>query len=116
MSDALARHDEILRTAVDAHDGVVLSRMGDGIAAVFISAPHAVTAAVEVQQLMGAEQWSDTGPLRARMALHTDGGRRRPAGEYRNQPLNRCSRLMATAHGGQVLISDATAAVTRGRL
>src|SRR5262249_30728095 len=116
MSDALARHDEILRNAVDAHDGVVLSRMGDGIAAVFSSAPHAVAAAVEVQLLMAAERWTDTGPLLARMAMHTDEGRMRAPGEYVNQPLNRCARLMATAHGGQVLMSDATAAVTRGKL
>jgi len=116
MSDALERHDEILRDAVGAHDGVVLSRMGDGIAAVFVSAPHAVAAAVEVQRRMVAEPWEDTGPLRARMAMHTDEGRMRAPGEYMNQPLNRCARLMAAAHGGQVLLSEATAAVTRGRL
>jgi predicted ATPase len=90
--------------------------MGDGIAAVFMSAPHAVTAALEVQRFMVAEPWTDTGPLRARMGLHTDEGRMRAPGEYMNQPLNRCARLMATAHGGQVLLSDATAALTRGRL
>ena len=116
MSDALARHDEILREAVEAHDGVVLSRMGDGIAAVFASAPHGVAAAVDVQRRMATESWADTGPLRARMGLHTDEGRLRAPGEYMNQPLNRCARLMATAHGGQVLLSDATAGVTRGRL
>jgi class 3 adenylate cyclase len=55
ISDALARHDEILRDAVDAHDGVVFSRMGDGIAAVFTSAPQAVAAATDVQLLMVAE-------------------------------------------------------------
>src|SRR5262245_5931312 len=108
MSDALGRHDEILRTAVDAHDGVVLSRMGDGIAAVFASAPHAVAAAIDVQLLLVAEPWAGTGPLRARMALHTDEGRMRAPGEYMNQPLNRCARLMAVAHGGQVVVSDAT--------
>jgi class 3 adenylate cyclase len=116
MSEALARHDEILRDAVEDHEGIVLARVGDGIAAVFVSAPHAVAAAVEVQRLMAAEPWTDTGPLRARMGLHTDEGRMRAPGEYMNQPLNRCARLMAAAHGGQVLISDATAAVTRGRL
>src|SRR5262249_43567786 len=51
-----------------------------------------------------------------RMAMHTDEGRMRAPGEYMNQPLNRCARLMATAHGGQVVVSDATAAVTRGKL
>jgi predicted ATPase/class 3 adenylate cyclase len=116
MSEALARHDDILRDAVEAHDGVVLSRMGDGIAAVFASAPHAVAAALDVQRRMAVEPWADTGPLRARMGLHTDEGRMRAPGEYMNQPLNRCARLMATAYGGQMLLSDATAAVTRGRL
>src|SRR5262245_30615217 len=84
MSEALARHDEILHTAVAAHDGVVLSRMGDGIAAVFSSAPHAVAAAIEVQQRMASEPWAGTGSLRARMALHTDEGRMRAPGEYMN--------------------------------
>ena len=116
MADALARHDAILREAVEDHDGVVLTRMGDGIAAVFVSAPHAVAAAVEVQRRMGAEPWGETGPLRARMGLHTDEGRLRAPGEYMNQPLNRCARLMAAGHGGQVLLSEATAVVTRGRL
>src|SRR5207245_1239430 len=35
MWDALARHDAILREAVDRHHGVVISSMGDGVAAVF---------------------------------------------------------------------------------
>ena len=95
MSDALARHDEILRDAVDAHEGVVLSRMGDGIAAVFTSAPHAVMAALEVQRFMAAEPWAETGPLRARMGLHTDEGRMRAPGEYMNQPLNRSAGILA---------------------
>src|SRR5690349_7028475 len=71
MSVALARHDEILREAVEDHEGIVLARMGDGIAAVFVSAPNAVAAAVEVQRRLGAEPWPETGPLRARMGLHT---------------------------------------------
>jgi predicted ATPase/class 3 adenylate cyclase len=116
MSEALARHDEILRDAVDAHDGVVVSRLGDGIAAVFVSAPRAVAAAVQSQRRMAAQPWGATGPLRARMALHTDEGRLRAPSEYMNQPLNRCARLMGAAHGGQVLISDATAVVARGKL
>jgi predicted ATPase len=90
--------------------------MGDGIAAVFSSAPHAVAAAVDVQLRFVVEPWADAGPIRARMALHTDEGRMRAPGEYMNQPLNRCARLMATAHGGQVLLSDTTATLTRGRL
>jgi predicted ATPase/class 3 adenylate cyclase len=116
MKDALARHDAILRESVDGHDGVVFSTMGDGMAAAFASAPDAVKAVLDAQRRLGTEVWGETGPLRVRMGLHTDEGRLRAAGEYVNRPLNRCARLMAVAHGGQVLVSDVTAAVARDRL
>ena len=116
MQGALGRHDEILRDSVERHDGVAVSTMGDGIAAVFASASDAVAAVVEAQRRLGAEPWDVTGPLRVRMGLHTDEGRLRAPGEYVNRPLNRCARLMALAHGGQVLVSEATAVVARGGL
>ncbi len=116
MKDALARHDTILRGSVEANDGVVFSTMGDGVAAVFGSAPGAVRAVLDAQQRLGAESWGDTGPLRVRMGLHTDEGRLRAPGEYVNRPLNRCARLMAVGHGGQVLLSDVTATVARDGL
>ena len=103
MKDALARHDAILRESIEGHDGVVFSKMGDGIAAAFGSAPDAVAAAFDVQRRLAAEEWDPTtGPLRVRMGLHTDEGRLRAPGEYVNRPLNRCARLMARRHGGQV--------------
>ena len=37
-------------------------------------------------------------------------------GQYVNRPLNRCARLMAAAHGGQILLSDATEALVRSQL
>ena len=111
MKEALARHDAILRGAVEVHDGAVFNTMGDGVAAAFASAPDAVAAVIDAQQQLGAEEWGATGPLRVRMGLHTDEGRLRAPGEYVNRPLNRCARLMAVGHGGQVLLSDATATV-----
>jgi len=111
MRDALARHDAILRESVEGHDGVVFSTMGDGMAAAFGSAPDAVKAVIDAQRRLGSEVWGETGPLRVRMGLHTDEGRLRAPGEYVNRPLNRCARLMAVGHGGQVLLSDATATV-----
>ena len=56
-----------------------------------------------------------TGPLAARMGLLTDEGVL--GGEhYLNQPLNRCARLMAAGHGGQVLVSGATEQLVRDDL
>jgi class 3 adenylate cyclase len=116
MRDALARHDVIMHSAVECYDGIVFSTGGDGIAAVFASAPDAIAATLEAQQRMAAEEWGVTGPLRARMGLHSDEGQLRAPGQYVNRPLNRCARLMSVAHGGQVLVSDATAALVRRAL
>ena len=113
MKDSLARHDVILRDSVEGHDGVVFSTMGDGVAAAFGSAPDAVRAVLDAQRRLRDEEWGATGPLRVRMGLHTDEGRLRAPGEYVNRPLNRCARLMAVGHGGQVLLSDVTATVAR---
>jgi predicted ATPase/class 3 adenylate cyclase len=116
MKKALSRHDEIVRGAIERNQGVVFSTMGDGMAAVFVSAPAALRATLEAQQELAVEAWRETGPLLVRMGLHSDEGRLRAPGEYVNRPLNRCARLMGVAHGGQVLVSDATAAVARDNL
>jgi len=113
MRDALARHDVIVRGAVESHGGVVFSTMGDGMAAVFASAHGAVRAVLAAQQGLAAQEWGEvTGPLAARMGLWTGEGVL--GGEnYLNQPLNRCARLMAAGHGGQVLVSGATEVLVR---
>ena len=113
MREALARHDAIVRGAVDAHHGVVFSTTGDGMAAVFASARDAVSAGLAAQQGLGGEDWGEvTGPLAARMGLWTGEGVL--GGEhYLNQPLNRCARLMAAGHGGQALVSEATKLLVR---
>ena len=51
MSEALARHDLILRAAVEAQDGVVVKGRGDGFHAVFATEDAAVRAAVRVRAL-----------------------------------------------------------------
>src|SRR5262249_61679235 len=92
--------------------GAVYSRMGDGIAAVFASAPGALSAAVAAQSGLQTEPWGETGALRARMALHTGDGVL-VDGHYLNPPLNRCARLMAIGHGGQGLLSGSTEGLVR---
>ena len=61
MKEALARHDAILRESIEGHGGVVFSKMGDGIAAAFSSAPDAVKAVIDAQQRLGSEAWGETG-------------------------------------------------------
>jgi predicted ATPase/class 3 adenylate cyclase len=116
MKKAIARHDEVLRGAIERNQGVVFSTMGDGMAAAFVSASAALRATLEAQRGLAEEAWDDTGPLLVRMGVHSDEGRLRAPGQYVNRPLNRCARLMALAHGGQVLVSDATEALARNAL
>ncbi len=55
MSDALARHDEILRSAIKAGDGYVFKTVGDAFCAAICTAPEALKAAREAQRALLAE-------------------------------------------------------------
>jgi predicted ATPase/class 3 adenylate cyclase len=115
MKAALARHDEILRRAVEAQGGHVVKATGDGFHAVFGAAEDAVDAAVTAQRELSSERWDETGPLRVRMGLHTGTPEHR-GGDYFGSTLNRAARLMAVAHGGQVVCSHTTADLARDAL
>jgi predicted ATPase/class 3 adenylate cyclase len=107
MRDTLARHDALLRSAIESHGGFVVKTTGDGFHAAFSTAHDAVEAAIEAQRAIGAESWDAVGPLRVRMGVHTGEAQHRD-GDYYGTAVNRAARLMAVAHGGQLLVSDAT--------
>ncbi|MFL5800869.1 MAG: tetratricopeptide repeat protein [Roseiflexaceae bacterium] len=115
MPVALARHTAILREAIATHGGVVFKTMGDAACAAFASAPAALTAALAAQRALHAEPWGATGPLRARMALHTGSAEARD-GDYVGVPLSRVARLLSAGHGGQILLSLATKELVREHL
>ncbi len=116
MQAALARHDDILRAAIEAHEGHVFKTVGDAFYAVFTSAPDALEAALAAQSPLQAEAWSeDVDTLRVRMALHTGTVQQRD-GDYFGPPLNRVARLLSAGHGGQVLLSHVTRELVRDYL
>jgi len=106
MQAALARHDDILRQAIETHNGRVFKTMGDEFCAVFSSAPDGLSAALAAQQALYTEPWGKT-PIKVRMALHAGPAEERD-GDYFGLTLNRVARLMAAGHGGQTLLSAAT--------
>lgn len=103
MSEALAEHDALLRSAIDAHGGLVFSTGGDGFVAAFGDAVAAVGAALEVQAQVR---------LPVRMGLHTGTAVERD-GNYFGRTLNRAARIMSAGHGGQIVVSDVTAGLIR---
>jgi predicted ATPase/class 3 adenylate cyclase len=115
MRIALARHDAILRHAIGSHRGHIFKTVGDAFCAVFATAPDALAAALAGQQALCSEPWKETGPVRVRMALHCGASDER-GGDYFGPPLNRVARLLAAGHGGQILLSQATADLVREAL
>jgi len=115
MRGALARHDEILRDAVEKRGGVVVKTTGDGLHAAFLTAQDAVVAAVDAQRAIGEEPWALPEPLRVRMGLHTGEADQRE-GDYFGTSVNRAARVSAAAHGGQILVSHVTEELVRDQL
>src|SRR5436309_6129725 len=114
MRRALARHDQLIESLVEQHQGVVVRPRGEGDSrfAVFPRASDAVAAATAIQQALHEEPWPEETPVRVRMALHTGEADLRD-GDYYGAAVNRCARLRAIAHGGQTLLSVATEELVR---
>jgi predicted ATPase/class 3 adenylate cyclase len=104
---AIARHDEILRYAVEKCAGSIFRVVGDGICAVFVNASQALEAALQAQIALQAEPWGEIGSLNVRMAIHT-GEVQAYGNDFIGSGLNRIGRLLAAAYGGQTLVSQAT--------
>jgi predicted ATPase/class 3 adenylate cyclase len=110
MKVASARHDALLREVIEAHHGSIVKMTGDGAHAVFASARDALDAAVFVQERLRSMAWDNTEPLKVRMGLHTAETEMRD-GDYFGSEVNRAARLMNIAHGGQIVVSAATASL-----
>ena len=118
LTAAVPRHYEILDEAITSHGGVrpVEQGEGDSVVAAFSRASDAVRAAVTAQRLLAAEQWADGVALSVRMAVHTGEAQLRDEGNYFGLAVIRCARLRSCGHGGQVLLSDVTAALVADEL
>jgi class 3 adenylate cyclase len=115
MRSALARHDEILNSAIEESGGSVFKTMGDAFCAAFFSVPDALGAALSAQRALHAEEWDEGSVVRVRMALHTGAVEER-GGDYFGPALNRVSRLLSAGHGSQTLLSLAAQELVRDAL
>ena len=105
---ALRRHEKLIAAAVPACRGTLLQERGEGDStfALFARATDALACALEVQRAMECEDWPGGLQVRVRVALHA--GESDPGqSDWRGIAVNRCARIRALAHGGQVLVSGA---------
>ena len=108
--EALDLHRRLLREAFERHCGYEVDYEGDAFFVTFVSAQEAVAAASEGQQALARAEWPEGGEVRVRMAVHTGEPVAAPP-KYVGLDVHRAARLMAAGHGGQVLLSQTTAAL-----
>ena len=112
----LARHRELIRSAIRAAGGREEKTEGDGFFAVFPQAGSGVDAAVDAQRRLAAEAWPDGVEVRVRMGLHTGDGTLDADGEYIGADVHRAARIAAAGNGGQILLSETASDRVSGSL
>jgi predicted ATPase/class 3 adenylate cyclase len=108
-------HAAILRGAIEGGGGTIVRVEGDAFFAAFPTPAGALRAAVSAQRDLTAHPWPEDAAFRVRMGLHSGEGRL-GGGDYIGLDPNRAARIAAAAHGGQVVISDATRALVEHQL
>jgi len=104
----LERHRQLLRSAWAMYDGHEVDVEGDGCLIAFAEPLSAMHACAEAQRLLAVEPWEPAVAVRVRMGIHR--GLASPRGHsYVALAVHQLSRVMACAHGGQVLLSSTTA-------
>ncbi len=109
----LERHREVLRAAMGAGGGREVDTQGDSFFFAFTDPVAAVAAAARAQRALASERWPGDEPVRVRIGVHT-GAPFRLASGYSGLDVHRAARIAAAGHGGQVVISAATAELVRG--
>ncbi|HEY2475488.1 MAG TPA: tetratricopeptide repeat protein [Candidatus Cybelea sp.] len=115
MQDAVRRHDAILREAIGERGGYVFKTIGDAFCAAFARPDDAVAAMLDAQQRLAVEDFSAVDGLRVRAAIHSGTADERE-GDYFGPTLNKVARLLAIGYGGQILLTNETAALTASAL
>ena len=104
---ALAEHRRTLRGAFARHGGIEVDTQGDAFFVAFATAAAAVAAAAEATKALTQST------IRVRVGIHTGTPHVTDEG-YVGADVHRAARIAAAGHGGQVLVSAATAALLDG--
>jgi predicted ATPase len=104
----LERHNSIIHEEAEIHRGHIVKNEGDGFFVAFQSALDAVASAVEIQRRLADEEWPTAQGVRVRIGIHTGEGRL-GGSDYVGIDVHRAARIGDAGHGGQILVSEATA-------
>ena len=112
---ALETHNRLMREAIKLHCGYEVKTIGDSFMVAFSEPLHAANCALEMQRSIEGELFPDVGKMRVRIGMHS--GELIPQnGDYFGTPVNHAARIEATAHGGQIILSEEMAEAVSERL
>ena len=103
----LETHYRLLREQFSKNGGAEVNTEGDAFFMAFAQARDAVAACAAGQRALQAHDWPDDAVIRVRMGLHT-GEAAMVGTDYVGLDIHRAARIASSAHGGQVVLSDAT--------
>src|SRR5205085_8014592 len=106
----LMEHHRLLRGVWETRRGYEVDTEGDAFFVAFAQPSDALGAAAEVQRALAQAEWPEGHALRVRIGIHR-GGASLHEGNYVGVAVHRAARIAAAAHGGQVLVSEATRAL-----
>src|SRR5712692_10483668 len=113
--EALSAQRALLRAAFAASRGHEMGTEGDSFFVVFESAGEAARCCVAAQRALSGHAWPGGVAVRVRMGLHSGEPARHEDG-YIGLDVHRAARIAAAAHGGQVILSEATRLLVQSRL
>ena len=114
-AEALSAQRALLRAAFADCGGQEMGTEGDSFFVVFDSAADAVRCCAAAQRALSGHDWPGGIPVRVRMGLHSGEPVRHEDG-YVGLDVHRAARIAAVAHGGQVVLSEATRQLAGSRL
>ncbi|MCF8130884.1 MAG: adenylate/guanylate cyclase domain-containing protein [Deltaproteobacteria bacterium] len=115
LGDATAReiflkHDNIVRTQIERHNGRELQNLGDGFMLSFETASNAIKCAQDIQKHLT----KDLPALKIRIGVHSGEVVRREGRHPFGRAVVIASRFLSQAQGGQILASDVTRQIVSG--
>jgi len=111
-SSAQARHQTILREAIESHLGLIFQIIGDAFCSDIHTGPDALNAVIAAQRVLQSKfNDRESTMIRARIGLHTGAAEVHDGDNHGYLTRARFQRLTSTAHGGQTLVSNAPVAL-----
>jgi predicted ATPase/class 3 adenylate cyclase len=114
--EILDAHHQLLREQWSGHNGHEVKTEGDAFFVAFGQATDAVAACADAQRSLAGHPWPPDAPIRVRMGLHTGEAHLVGDNDYIGLDVHRAARIVSTAHGGQVVISESTQTLVAGIL